>query len=195
MATTMVVPAGAASVSMPTRPSSSRWSATGISVPISLPTRLGLKARRAGVGSSGAVSMRPRATDPPAQARVNWATRSAPMRASRASWPFSNRRLASERRAKRWPVRRMLTGSNTADSMAISIVASVISLAAPPMTPAMPIGPLVSAMIKVSGVSSRSTWSRVSSRSPGSARRTTIVPSWTALPSKVWVGLPSSSMT
>ena len=35
----------------------------------------------------------------------------------------------------------MLTGSKTADSIAISVVASVISLSAPPMTPAMPIGP------------------------------------------------------
>ncbi len=64
-----------------------------------------------------------------------------------------------------------------ADSMAISVVASVISLSAPPMTPAMPMGPSESAMIRVSGVSSRSTWSSVSRRSPGSARRTMIVPS------------------
>ena len=61
--------------------------------------RAGRNATRAGSGSTGAVSTRPGATSPPAQATTSWATRSAPMRARRTSWPFSKRRLASERRA------------------------------------------------------------------------------------------------
>jgi hypothetical protein len=48
------------------------------------------------------------------------------------------------------------------------------------MTPAMLSGPAASVMRSVSGSSSRTTWSRVSRRSPGAARRTMIRPSWTA---------------
>ena len=72
---------------------------------------------------------------------------------------------------------------------------SPISDVAPPMTPAIPIGPVGSAMTSVSGSSSRTTWSSVSSRSPAAARRTTIRPSWTAAASNVWIGLPNSTMT
>ena len=45
------------------------------------------------------VSTRPRATEPPAHSATSRAARSAPIRASRVSWPFSNRRLASDRSA------------------------------------------------------------------------------------------------
>ena len=111
------------------------------------------------------------------------------------SWPFSKRRLASLRSAYRNAVRRMLTGSKMADSTMTLRVSSPTSLVAPPMTPAMASGPRASAMSSVSVVSSRSTWSSVSSRSPGLARRTTMRPSWMAAASKVWMGLPSSSIT
>ena len=86
-------------------------------------------------GSFGAVSTRPGATDPPAHSATSWAVRSAPIHARRDSCPFSKRLLASERRASRCAVRRMLTGSNTADSITTSVVASEISEVAPPMTP------------------------------------------------------------
>ena len=199
-ATVTVSPAAAGSVAIPTRPSRSRCSSTGRSVPSSRLTRAGRKVTRDGPGSTGAVSTRPAATVPPAHTATSSAVRSAPIRASRASWPFSKRLLASERRARRCAVRRMLTGSNTADSMTTSVVAAVTSDAAPPMTPAIPIGPSASAMSSISGVRSRSTWSSVSRRSPAIARRTTIVarpsgPGWTAAASKVWIGLPISSIT
>ncbi len=89
----------------------------------------------------------------------------------------------------------MLIGSKMADSTMTSVVAGPISEVAPPITPAIPIGPVGSAITSVSGSSSRSTWSSVSRRSPGLARRTTIRPSWTAAASNVWIGLPSSSIT
>ncbi len=89
----------------------------------------------------------------------------------------------------------MLIGSKIADSMTTSVVDAPISEAAPPITPAIPIGPAESAMTSVSGSSSRTTWSSVSKRSPAVARRTTMRPSWTAAASNVWIGLPSSSMT
>ena len=82
-----------------------------------------------------------------------------------------------------------------ADSTTISVVVALTSLVAPPMTPAMPSASTGSAMRSVSASSTRSTWSSVTSRSPGAARRTTIRRSWTAARSNVWVGLPSSSIT
>ena len=53
----------------------------------------------AGSGSTGFVSTLPGATSPPAQDATSCAVRSAPIRARRTSWPFSKRRLASDRRA------------------------------------------------------------------------------------------------
>ncbi len=143
--------AGAASVSIPTRDRRSRCSSADSSVPSSRLIRAGLNVTRDGPGSSGAVSTRPRATTPPAHSWTSCAVRSAPIRASRGSWPFSNRLLASERSASRWAVRRMLTGSKIADSIATSVVASLTSEVAPPMTPAMPIGPSRSAIRSISG--------------------------------------------
>ena len=72
----------------------------------------------------------------------------------------------------------------------------VISLSAPPMTPAMPMGPLrVGDDQGVGRQLALDVVERLESSRPGCARRTTIVPSVTAAPSKVCVGLPSSSMT
>ncbi len=60
------------------------------------------------LGSTGFVSTRPAARPCHRPTRAtSWAVRSAPIRASRISWPFSNRRLASDRRAYRWAVRRI----------------------------------------------------------------------------------------
>ncbi len=75
----------------------------------------------------------------------------------RGSWPFSNRLDASERRPRRWAVRRMLTGSKMADSIATSRVPSEISDVAPPITPAMASGPSGSAIRSVSALSVRMT--------------------------------------
>ena len=82
------------------------------------------------------MSTTPGAISPPAQRRMSCAVRSAPRRAIRGSWPFSKRLDASERRARRCAVRRMLTGSKMADSMTMSRVWSDTSELAPPITPA-----------------------------------------------------------
>ena len=50
-------------------------------------------------GSVGLRVDRPRSDAPPAHSAMSRAARSAPRRASRNSWPFSKRRLASERSA------------------------------------------------------------------------------------------------
>ena len=117
-----------------------------------------------------------------------------------APGPSRTRLVASDRSARRWAVRRMLTASKIADSTTTSVVGSETSEVAPPITPATASAPAGSAISSVSASSSRSTWSSVSRRSPGAARRTMIVarpsePAWTAAASNVWIGLPSSSMT
>ena len=91
----------------------------------------------------GGVSTAPGATWPPAHSAMSRAVRSAPTRARRHSWPFSKRRLASDRSAYRKAVRRMLIGSKMADSTTTFVVPSPISDVRPPMTPAIPIGPRV----------------------------------------------------
>ncbi len=78
------------------RPLLARWPSA---VPSSRLTRAGRNATRAGAGSTGFESTAPGAIAPPAQSAIRRAVRSAPSRASRNSWPFSKRRLASERSA------------------------------------------------------------------------------------------------
>ncbi len=69
------------------------------------------------------------------------------------------------------------------------------SVVAPPMTPAMPIGPVGIGDEQRLGVElARDVIERLEAL-PGPARRTMIRPSWTRAASKVWIGLPSSSIT
>ena len=71
---------------------------------------------------------------------------------------------------------------------------SSISVAMPPIVPAIEMGPEESVMRMSSGSSVRTTWSRVSSRSPGLARRTTMGP-LSLDRSNGCSGWPSSSIT
>ena len=60
--------------------------------------------------------------------------------------------------------------------MTRSVEVSSISVDRPPMVPAMEIGPDASVIRMSAGSRVRTTWSSVSSFSPGCARRTTISP-------------------
>ena len=121
------------------------------SVPSRRFTRAGRKATRVGAGSTGAVSTHARrdlAAGPGAdqlRGPVGTQAREAELLA------LLETRAASERSARRWAVRRMLTGSKIADSTMTSVVASETSDVAPPMTPATASGPAGSAMSSVSG--------------------------------------------
>ncbi len=70
----------------------------------------------------------------------------------------------------------MPVASKWAASMTTEVVASDSSVLSPPMTPAMPIGPLSSVISRSSVESGRSTSSSVVIDSPCAARRTTIGP-------------------
>ena len=97
------------------------------------------------------------------------------MGASSGRSPFSNRSVASVRRFMLWAVSRLFCSLNVADSNNTDTVSGPISLLAPPITPPMPMGSWASAITRTSGVSLRSTSSRVTNFSPALARRTIMV--------------------
>ena len=102
--------------------------------------------------------------------------RSAAAEAISGSTPFSNRAEASERRPCRFEVRPIDAGSHHANSTSTSPVVSEISVDAPPITPARPIGVSLPSTITPSSLSSpRLCPSRVTIDSPDRARRT---PRW-----------------
>ena len=87
-----------------------------------------------------------------------------------------------------------MVGSKCAASITMWVVVDEISVVAPPITPASPIGPVSSVISRSSADSVRVTSSRVVSFSPSVARRTTIGP-LSLSPSYPWIGWPSSSIT
>ncbi len=88
----------------------------------------------------------------------------------------------------------MTDGVQCAASIRTSVVASEISVPAPPITPASEIAPLGSATTRSVVSRVRVTPSRVASFSPGAARRTLIGPARVAA-SKACSGCPTSIIT
>jgi hypothetical protein len=86
----------------------------------------------------------------------------------------SKRALASVRSPSFVDVRMMLGPFQVAASIATRVVASETSLAAPPMTPPIPVGPAASHTTTTWASSARSSPSSVTIRSPSRARRTSI---------------------
>ena len=157
-------------------------------------------ARRARARRARCRRVRGRPRRPPTRGR-SCAVRSAPIRASRGSWPFSNRLLASERSASRWAVRRMLTGSKIADSIATSRrrVADLRCRAAHDAGDADR-AVAVGDQQHVGGELALDVVQRLEPlpRPARDGRRSSARPSgpgWTAPASNVWIGLPSSSIT
>ena len=89
----------------------------------------------------------------------------------------------------------MLIGSKMADSMTTSRVSVPISDWAPPITPAMPIGPSGSAMISVSGVRLADEVVERLEALPRARPRTEDAAVVDGRGIEVWIGLPSSSIT
>ncbi len=140
-------------------------------------------------GAPGAMtSVTPASAVPPARSTSRSTVRWAAAAAASGSTPRSKRLDASEESFMRRAVREIDTESKCAASMTTSVVPvtapvsgsvteSAISVLAPPMTPARPIGPLLSVITRSSASSVRLTPSRVVNFSPCSARRTPMVPS------------------
>ncbi len=153
-------------------------------------TRSGWSARIAMVrGAPGAVSsVTPASAVPPASSTSRSTVRCAAAEAACGSTPRSKRLEASEASLWRRALREIVRASKCAASMTTSVVPetapvsgsvteSAISVLAPPMTPARPIGPLLSVITRSSESSVRLTPSRVVNFSPCSARRTPMAPS------------------
>ncbi len=132
------------------------------------------------------ISVTPASAVPPASRTSRSTVRCAAAAAACGSTPRSKRLDASEDSLWRRAVRAIEIASKCAASMTTSVVsacspsASAISVLAPPMTPARPIGPRSSVMTRSSASSTRTVPSRVVSFSPCVARRTPMAP-WTRL--------------
>ena len=113
---------------------------------------------------------------PPASSISSWAARAAANGASSGSTPRSKRLEASEGSLCRLAERAIEIGSKTAASSITLVVLSVTSVEAPPITPAMPMGPDSSEINRSSWSSNLTLPSRVSSFSPAVARRTVMPP-------------------
>ena len=132
-------------------------------------------------------------TSPPAYRVSSSTARCSATSGSWGSTPRSNRLTASLGSLCRRAVRATVTGSQWAASSSTLTEVSVISLFAPPITAANDTGPVSSQITMSSGSSSRSTPSRVVSRSPALARRTTSPPV-SRSGSNACIGWPSSSI-
>ena len=108
---------------------------------------------------------------------------------------FSKRPEASLRSASFSDVRWMLGPIQVAASIRTRVVVSETSERWPPITPAIDVGPSASSITTISESSVRSTSSRVVTRSPSFARRTTSVAPATLSRSKACSGCPVRSIT
>ncbi len=133
-------------------------------------------------------SVTPSSAVPPASSTSRSTVRCAAADAASGSTPRSKRLAASEDSLWRRAVRAMESASKCAASITTSVVPRcspvpgsvtppAISVLAPPMTPARPMGPRLSVMTRSAASSTRLVPSRVVSFSPGAARRTPIGPS------------------
>ncbi len=156
------------------RISSTTWVGS-ISVPSTVPGR---PTSTVVVGRAGSAprTVSAGARVPPASATSSDATRWAAAYAAAGSTPRSYRREASDDSLCRRDVRARVMASKWAASMTTSVVASEISVDAPPITPARPIGPESSVISRSSASQLRITSSSVVSFSPAAALRTTIGP-------------------
>ena len=109
--------------------------------------------------------------------------------------PFSNRPEASVRMPSLRAVMRLLARSKAAHSNSTLAVSCTISDSSPPMMPARPVAFCLSAITSMLSSSTCCLPSSVVSFSPGLARRTTMVWSFTLERSKACIGWPVSSIT
>ena len=126
--------------------------------------------------TSTCACVQPGTTVPPPSAVSSDTARAEARSGSSRSTPRSNRAEASLNSRCRRLIRAVPAMEKCAASMTRSALSGVISVASPPIVPASEIGPDSSVIRMSSGSRARTTWSRVSSCSPGRARRTTIGP-------------------
>ena len=127
---------------------------------------------------------------------INSAKRRMASSTTSGSAPFSKRVDASLRNPSRRDVRAIDMGSHQAISRATVTVVPSISVAAPPITPAIPTATSSASATTPSAFTRvRLTPSRVSMVSPSTAQRARKPEPPTRSRSKVWLGWPNSSIT
>ena len=109
--------------------------------------------------------------------------------------PFSKRLLDSVRRPSDSDAFRMAGPSKVAASSSTRVVDGPTSANSAPKTPAITAGRSASQIVSTEGSSVRSWPSRVTMRSPSSARRTTTAPPASRSRSNAWSGCAVSSIT
>ncbi len=129
-----------------------------------------------GIGGGVPTTVTPGSTRPPPYVVSSSTTRSAAASQIVGSTPRSLRLPASEVMRCRRPVRNIDVASQWAASTRMLVVVSDISVVRPPMTPPRPMMPESSVTTRSSADRVRAVPSRVVSRSPSRARRTTIGP-------------------
>ena len=149
-------------------------SAAGTVAPSTAMIRAARKVTNVAGRGRGYSSIHPGRTVPAPILSINSHARASAVTGASGSAPRSNRYEASVDRPSRRLVRRTDFGRNQALSMAIVLVRSLTSEAAPPMTPAIPVARSASAMTSMSASSARSCPSSVRTRSPGFGSRTRI---------------------
>ena len=163
--------------SKPSEVSVSAMNSRGISVPSRALMRLSSSSMNVVSGSLASTSIVPSYTSPAPSISTSSHARSTAGTVANRSRPFSNRPEASVRMPRAMAVLRMEWPRKLALSKTMVVVSSVISLFAPPITPASATGPSGSAMTSMPGVRAWSLPSSVRRDSPSSARRTMILPS------------------
>ena len=154
----------------------STMSASEMSVPSRALMRSGSSSMVRGSGMSLSTSMTPSMTSPAPSSSTSSQARSTAGSVSSGSMFFSNLPEASVRMPRARAVWRMDVPLKFADSKTTSTVSPMISLFSPPMMPARPMGFVSSAITSMPGVRVRTLPSSVVRVSPGSLRRTMILP-------------------
>ena len=170
-------------------------SARGTGAPSSRSVRASRRRRVTGSGPGPPTSIVPPTGRAPHSSIMSFVATAWPSRPCSGCSCFSKRPEASVRRASRVDVRWMFGPFHVAASISTRVVVSRTSERAPPMTPAIEVGPSASSITHVSASSVRSTSSSVVIVSPSRARRTTSRPPATRSASKACIGCPVSSIT
>ncbi len=147
---------------------------------ISAPSRRfilsGSRSSLVGALSEAITSISPSTTSPAPSISTSWQARCTAGMVPRGSRPFSKREDDSVRMPRAMAVLRMLVPLKLADSKTTVEVSPLISLLAPPITPARAMGFSASA---ITSIPPRSSWvfpSSVATSSPSPAVRTTMRP-------------------
>ena len=191
-------PSAASATPKPSAVSVCVWRARGMTRPSSdatLCSRRRIVASGHGSLPNGPASIVPPATVAPVSSIINLVATAWASIACSGARPFSKRPDASLRNPRMLDVRWMLGPIQEATSISTRVVSSPTSERAPPMTPAIDVGPSASSMTSISASSVRVWPSSVSICSPSVARRTVSSPPATLSRSKACSGWPVSSIT